>query len=59
MAIVIGVMFLLLCSYFYYSSLKKFNEENERIRKNYTELQKNLVKTRVDQAYSFIESIRF
>jgi signal transduction histidine kinase len=59
MAIVIGVMFLLLCSYFYYSSLKKFNEENERIKKNYIELQKNLVKTRVDQAYSFIESIRF
>jgi len=55
---IIIVFFAVLVGYFYYSSIKTFNEENEKIKKSYMDLQKNLVKTRVDQAYSFVESIR-
>lgn len=58
MATVIFTVFAVLVGYFYYSSVKTFNEENEKIQKSYMDLQKNLVKTRVDQAYSFVESIR-
>ncbi len=52
------VAFFLLCGYFYYTTLSDFNEENEKIKKNYMEFQKHLLKTRVDHAYSFIETLR-
>lgn len=54
----VSVAFFLLGGYFYYTTLNNFNEENEKIKKNYIEFQKNLLKTRVDHAYSFIETIR-
>jgi hypothetical protein len=51
------VAFFLLGGYFYYMTLSDFNEENEKIKKSYIEFQKHLLKTRVDHAYSFIETI--
>jgi signal transduction histidine kinase len=55
---VVFVVFSALVIYFYYSAATTFQDENEKIKQSYTELQKNLLKTRVDQAYSFVESIR-
>ncbi len=56
--VVVFGFFVALVVYFYYSAVTTFQDENEKIKQSYTELQKNLLKTRVDQAYSFVESIR-
>lgn len=58
MVSVFFVVFAVISAYFYYSAVKTFEDENEKIKSEYIELQKNLLKTRVDQAYNFIESIR-
>ncbi|HOI83766.1 MAG TPA: hypothetical protein PKW30_05615, partial [Campylobacterales bacterium] len=57
MVSVFFVVFAVISAYFYYSAVKTFEDENEKIKSEYIELQKNLLKTRVDQAYNFIESI--
>lgn len=47
-----------LAIFFYYSSNKNFELENEQIKNSYVELQKEIVKARVNQAYEFIQSIK-
>lgn len=58
MVFVFIAIFSLTSGYLYYSSFTAFEDENEKIKSSYMELQKSLLKTRVDQAYSFIQSIR-
>ena len=44
--------------FFYYTSSKNLELENEQIKNSYVELQKEIVKARVNQAYEFIQSIK-
>ncbi len=58
MSAVFFVVFAVISGFFYYSSIKTFDDENAKIKREYVEFQKSVLKSRVDQAYSFIQSIR-
>jgi len=58
MAAVIFFIAGALLVFFYLTLTKNFNEENEKIKANYINLQKDIIKTRVDQTYNFIQTVR-
>jgi len=58
LASIAGGLFVSFTLYFYYATIHEYKVENERIKQNYIALQKNLIRTRVEQTVQVVESMR-